>query len=344
MIKLYACLFLMVSINCLGQNFSGQWKGHFVDNSHSSFDWGGNSCEYVLELDVKGKTVSGHSYTYFTDNGRRYYTICKVKGTINPQIKYVEVVEYQRIKSNLPDNIQNCFQVHRLNFSDDGNDAELVGNWKTAPGQTGNCGFGKTELTRRNVRSLYPGFNAKKEEPKNSVAIASVPKKPIQTKTSRDNKTIASIAGKPKPNDAISIAKANKMETKESLVEIKEIKPAEQQKTVYEDRAIHIINTYRLNNRNISIQFVDNGVIDGDSISVFLNNSPILEKHLLTDKPITLNLSLKSGYNEIEMYALSLGFAPPNTALVTIIDGDRRKEIAVSSDLKKSGTIKLLVP
>jgi hypothetical protein len=39
------------------------------------------------------------------------------------------------------------------------------------------------------------------------------------------------------------------------------------------------------------------------------------------------------------MYAENLGEIPPNTALMVVTDGDKRYEVRISSDYKKSGTI-----
>jgi hypothetical protein len=42
------------------------------------------------------------------------------------------------------------------------------------------------------------------------------------------------------------------------------------------------------------------------------------------------------------MYADNLGAIPPNTALMVVTDGDSRYEVRISSDLKKSGTIRFV--
>ena len=82
------CLFLLISALTSAQNFTGQWKGEFVDKSTTFAGWGGDRCEYVLEVECKGTRVSGYSYTYFSDGGKRYYTICKLTGKLNKASKY----------------------------------------------------------------------------------------------------------------------------------------------------------------------------------------------------------------------------------------------------------------
>src|ERR1700749_3392841 len=108
----------------------------------------------MLELETKGNIVSGYSYTYFTDGEKRYYTICKLKGTINKASHSVEVREYERTKTNVPQNIRNCFQVHRLTFFKQGDDQTLEGSWTPAPNQEGDCGYGTTLLARRVLKNV----------------------------------------------------------------------------------------------------------------------------------------------------------------------------------------------
>ena len=88
----------------------------------------------------------------------------------------------------------------------------------------------------------------------------------------------------------------------------------------------------------------DNGDIDGDSVSLFYNGKLLLTHKRLTDKPLSLTLDANTGdqANELTMYADNLGLIPPNTALMIITDGEKRYEVRISSDLKKSGTIRFV--
>ena len=92
------------------------------------------------------------------------------------------------------------------------------------------------------------------------------------------------------------------------------------------------------------VTLYDNGAVDGDSISLFYNGKLILSHKMLSEKPITLNLDATTNHavNELTMYAENLGTIPPNTALMVVTDGDSRYEVRISSDLKKSGTIRFI--
>jgi hypothetical protein len=94
---------------------------------------------------------------------------------------------------------------------------------------------------------------------------------------------------------------------------------------------------------SVRVSFYDNGEIDGDSISVFLNQQLILKHQELEAKALTLYLLLDSAreINEISMFAENLGKYPPNTALMVVTDGKNRYEVFMSSSLKENATIKL---
>ncbi|MEP7239207.1 MAG: hypothetical protein ABI685_15110 [Ferruginibacter sp.] len=134
-------LFTFFAIKLSAQNFTGQWKGEFVDKSSAFAGWSGDRCEYILEVECKGSVVTGYSYTYFSFEGKRYYTICKLAGTLNKAGKYIEVKEIERTKTNVPKDIRNCFQIHRLSYSEKENDQILEGTWVPVPNQNGDCGL-----------------------------------------------------------------------------------------------------------------------------------------------------------------------------------------------------------
>jgi hypothetical protein len=345
------------------QNFTGQWKGSFVDNSTKFMTWGGDRCDYVLELETKGLVVTGYSYTYFTDGEKRYYTICKLKGTINKASHSVEVREYERTKTNVPQNIHNCFQVHKLTYFKQGDDQTLEGSWVPAPDQEGDCGYGTTILARRVLKNI------------NTLATITKPKKPLSrtpvTATKKPN-TQATALVKPKtkvpvpppvkkttvPNNPVAKTTVPKkpvvtevIKDKPWLTDTPPVTEAPAEVTIpkkvidnsFEKRNSTLIKTIEVEHPTVKVDLYDNGEIDGDSISVFLNGKLLLSHRRLSDKAITLNLDVTNDdVNELVMYAENLGSIPPNTALMVVTDGDKRYEVRISSDLQKSGAIRFI--
>ena len=99
-----------------------------------------------------------------------------------------------------------------------------------------------------------------------------------------------------------------------------------------------------VDNNQLRIEIYDNGQIDYDSVSLFLNNKLILPKSLLNHKAIRLTIDLDANlaFNELSMLAENLGMIPPNTAALVIYDGKIRYETLLTSDLSRSATIKLV--
>jgi hypothetical protein len=94
---------------------------------------------------------------------------------------------------------------------------------------------------------------------------------------------------------------------------------------------------------SVRISFYDNGDIDQDSISVFLNGQPVVAKQELTAAALNLYLKLDSSrpVNEISMFAENLGKYPPNTALMVVNDGVNRYEVYLSSSLTQNSAVRL---
>ncbi len=351
------------------QNFTGQWKGEFIDKSTSFTGWGGDRCEYVLELESSGNKVSGYSYTYFSDGGKRYYTICKLSGTINKATKSVEVKETERTKTNVPVTIRNCFQIHRLTYFQKGDDLSLEGSWVPVPNQDGDCGFGTTVLSRRllqknaaylnkpNTKSA-PAVKAKttppaapvvKNTPKQtSPPVVKVqPKKVIPPLVKKDTKKIVEPPVVKNNQD-----KNTNTPPKEVVAEDpptrQVIKPdplsTKNADALYKKRNSELLKTIEIDNASFTVDLYDNGEIDGDSISLFFNGQLILSHKRLSDKALRLKLEVNKDkeLNELIMYAENLGTIPPNTALMVVNDGDNRYEVRISSDLQKSGVIRFM--
>jgi len=111
----------------------------------------------------------------------------------------------------------------------------------------------------------------------------------------------------------------------------------------FENRPKFLFKDLYVDSSTVVLEFVDNGAIDYDSISVFLNNKLVLKKVMLTHTPIKLKLKLDKNltYNELSMFANNEGLIPPNTATMTVIDGDNRTEIDMNSSLNSTATLKL---
>lgn len=374
-------LLVFIGTTLQAQDFTGQWKGKFVDKSTSFTGWGGDSCEYVLELECSGTKVTGYSYTYFSDGGKRYYTICKLTGTVNPASKSVEVKEIERTKTNVPVTIRNCFQIHRLTYFKKDDEQSLEGTWVPLPNQQGDCGFGTTILSRRILQKSPAYLNnpvtktkpvvKPKAIPPSAPLVKAVPKKNIPPVLVKKQPGAPIVKGTPKKTFPPPVVKKDiKKSTtpatikaapdKKLIIEPKTVVtndlpvPAPLIKTqpaqdivvndAYKKRNSELIKTIEIDSTSFTVDLYDNGEIDGDSISLFFNGRLLLSHKRLTDKAIrlTLNIDENQPVNELIMYAENLGTIPPNTALMVVNDMENRYEVRISSDLQKSGVIRFV--
>ena len=100
-----------------------------------------------------------------------------------------------------------------------------------------------------------------------------------------------------------------------------------------------------LQNRRVRISVWDNGQIDGDIVSVYVNGNQII-RQLTLDGPsnkYSIDVTLDyEGYNYILLYAHNEGSIPPNTASISVDDGAPRV-FQLSSNLSTNGYVDLIV-
>lgn len=94
----------------------------------------------------------------------------------------------------------------------------------------------------------------------------------------------------------------------------------------------------------IRLDFYDNGEVDGDSITVRINDKIVLSHQRLTLEPITtfVRIDTNNTFQEVEMVAENLGTIPPNTALLVITAGKKRYELFLTSTNQKSAKVRFV--
>ncbi|HEX6846926.1 MAG TPA: hypothetical protein VF144_08105 [Chitinophagaceae bacterium] len=104
------------------------------------------------------------------------------------------------------------------------------------------------------------------------------------------------------------------------------------------------IKEIRVDTGKIRLDFYDNAQVDGDIITVLLNNKPLASNQKLTAKPITLEVKvdLDNREQEVTMVAENLGDIPPNTALLIITAGTKRYQLYLTSTEKKNAQVRFI--
>lgn len=114
--------------------------------------------------------------------------------------------------------------------------------------------------------------------------------------------------------------------------------------TRIQESAFKEIPEIHVDTGEIKLDFYDNGVIDGDSITIKVNRQVILSHQKLSAKPITssIRVDLKSTFQEVEMVAENLGSIPPNTALLIITAGKKSYQLFLTSSKEKNAVVRFV--
>ena len=193
--------------------------------------------------------------------------------------------------------------------------------------------FAKEILLRKksNKPVPFPGqvsscFNKTPERPdpeRNNIPV--IPKKPAVPK-------VPSKPPSPEIKDTVAVITPKKAEPNDSS--FSKIKNMEARKNSEQSRLV-------INSKNLNLKLYDNGVVDGDIISVFYNGKLLVSNQHLSEKPIELNISLdeKVKIHEITLYAENLGDIPPNTALIIVTAGKKRFELRSKASMEENAVL-----
>lgn len=111
---------------------------------------------------------------------------------------------------------------------------------------------------------------------------------------------------------------------------------------VLKTRQNELMKALVVNDPNVTVKIFDNGEIDGDTISVYLDKRLVLSKKMLTAAPLTLNLKMdeENPEHELVMVAENLGRIPPNTSLMIVEAGRQRFEVRITSTEQKNALVR----
>jgi hypothetical protein len=96
-----------------------------------------------------------------------------------------------------------------------------------------------------------------------------------------------------------------------------------------------IFNEIRVDTGNLRLDFYDNAEIDGDTISVTVDNQVAVSRQRLSARAVSVNIRIDfiKTEHEVVMIAENEGSIPPNTALLIVTAGEKRYRLFLSSDV-----------
>ncbi len=94
-----------------------------------------------------------------------------------------------------------------------------------------------------------------------------------------------------------------------------------------------------------NVALYDNGEIDGDSVSLYMNNELILQHYKLTAQAKVLSVAIDKSLpvNRLVLFAENLGKLPPNTALMEVTVHGKTYALFLSTDYKKNASVEFVL-
>ncbi|TMI64833.1 MAG: hypothetical protein E6H07_02650 [Bacteroidetes bacterium] len=341
------CLPYLIIIQFL---FSGSAYGQMITGT-----WNGKIGKQKAEVKIvqKGDSLTGTSYYYESSGSFRRYSI---KGYFDKNTNEVIWWDDQLIEERTGKfSLGSLGKIPLLSSADfncpgggrmmlDGKAAEKENQSVTK----GDLHLDKTETSTFNDEwnFIIENYTFGTNDPYliDSVeAIAGT--KIIEDPVIREERTIAPVIKKEEPVVQKQVKKQEPIETitKEEARPVPPViaKPIEKKFT---ERTKVFIKEIPVSGDSIELRFYDNAEVDGDSISLFLNNKLVFEHIRLTAVAYTIKLSVQdlNESNELVMVAENLGSIPPNTSYMVAIVKDERYDARLASTEGSSAMIRLV--
>jgi hypothetical protein len=116
-------LFSALSFSGQAEDLNGIWRGFLTQ------DPGGCYPRYFLELQINstGDRVTGKAYDYYD---KAHFVKMNFTGRYNTQTHRLVLIENRVLQADIPLDCQPCIKTYDLNYSRNGDQEELIGDWK----------------------------------------------------------------------------------------------------------------------------------------------------------------------------------------------------------------------
>jgi hypothetical protein len=351
-------IFLIASIltvfsplQSFSQNLTGIWRGWFTTDDGEQY-----KCEIQITQN-RNKSIGGVSYSYLDT---RFYGKASLSGLYNSAGKSVIIQEIKTVEVKMSQGSVACIMKYMMNYSRSGNEEFLEGSFTSKYEKAdfihkrGDPAGGGTIFLRKVPTSDFyiepflrnnplakkqttttkpPATTSKKPQSKPVVTNKPPVKKPV---TTNQTTTKTQTVDLPEKEETI------KRNTTPVVIDNpKQIPPITMPATT-RSRENLLVKTVTVENPDISVRLYDNGEIDGDTISVYLDGRAIISRKGLSTQPITLQLKMDEDNPEhvLVMVAENLGRIPPNTSLMIVQDGDKRYSVSITSTEQKNAMVR----
>lgn len=336
------------------QNISGIWRGYFITDD-------GEQYRFEIQMEQTNNTLSGVTYSY---QDKRFYGKCTMTGNYSNASGNALIQEIKTIEVKMSLVSSACIQKCLLTYAKSGKEEFLEGTFSSIIEKTDtirgirrgdDCGGGKMVLRKVITSDFYvepflrkknsPVNNnpplVKTNPPANNSTTKTTAKSPVNNsnKNNPANTTKTTVLVRPKI-DTIKKVEADpiKPEDKKDLT----IKPNTKTQDLLRTRENNLVQTLLINSEEVVVKLYDNGEIDDDTISVYLDKKLVLSKKRLSASALNINLKMDESNpdHELIMVAENLGRIPPNTSLMIVTAGDQRYEVRITSTEQKNAMVR----
>lgn len=316
-------LLLFCFVSATAQNISGFYAGKLLNDST------GKEQQYELALSEYRGNITGYSYTTFIVADSFYYSIKRIKA--QRKNGTLEVEDVKMLANNFPRAAdRGVRQVMRIPLNEGDSLTEIKGTWSTTRTKVYYAIGGAMDMRREEdssrlalVRHLYD-IGEWKTPAYSQPTAARASAKATEARTAKNKQQPTNAA---KENNAIKTTEpdANKVAI---------VQP-------YSSRREQVTQNFTAVSDSLVLHFYDNGMVDGDTISVYLNGANIIQKVKLTAAAArqTIRLNEDTDVYKLVLVAENLGTIPPNTGLLVIQDGSNRYQVHFTADLQTNAAI-----
>jgi hypothetical protein len=330
--SLFICLAFLMPAMVNSQMITGIWKGKI------------NRQKAELKIVQNGDSITGTSYYYESANHYRRYTI---KGFFDQQTNEVvwwddQLVEERNGRINLSSPGKNAL-LARADFNCPGSGKMMLDG---KAGRSEEDMRGEVHLDKTNsgnfadewdfvIENYLVGAN----DPGIIDSIASIHTVAYHP---QDDTPVTT------PVNEFPVARPVTSETHaRAVIDTKPVTTLTAPRTIEEkfaERKKVFTLEIPLSGDSVELRFFDSAEIDGDSISLFLNDRLIFQHIRLLGSAYTIKLAVNelADTNELIMVAENLGSIPPNTSYMVAIVNDKRYEARLESTEGSSAMVRLV--
>lgn len=341
----------------LAQDLTGIWRGYFITAGYD---------QYKFELQIKQSKglLTGVSYSY---HNTEFYGKATLTGNYNKEGNRALIREIKTVEVRMASGSSACIMKCLFEYSKSGNEEFLEGTFTSVHEKDGlghakgdDCGGGKVYLRRVVTSDFYiePFLRDKpadlppakktpviieKDPVKKSTSTAKTPTtKPTTTKPKVTKPIQKPVVRKPSEKSTVTNPGMDSLEKISSPPVLTKVPPIHPTPNALKTRTNELVKLLVVHDENVTVKLYDNGEIDDDTISVYMDKKLVLSAKRLTASPLVVKLKMDEDNSEHElvMVAENLGRIPPNTSLMIVESGDQRFDVRITSTEQKNAMVR----